>query len=123
MLEQARFAVRPADRVDQHPACLALHRDARLELREAKASVAFDVGDQHGLRAGAAEIVNRDADEVPDLERRLVHVDNERVGGIGPEVTTASKRKRPDPDDDEAYPAFANDADPWKAHFAEIDAV
>ncbi|WP_262273609.1 RHE_PE00001 family protein [Microvirga yunnanensis] len=45
------------------------------------------------------------------------------VGGIGSEAPTASRRKRPDPDDDEAYRAFANDADPWKAHFAEIDAV
>ena len=31
--------------------------------------------------------------------------------------------KRPDPDDDEAYPPHANDADPWAAHFAEIDAL
>lgn len=29
----------------------------------------------------------------------------------------------PDPEDDESYPPFANDADPWKAHFAEIDAL
>jgi hypothetical protein len=31
--------------------------------------------------------------------------------------------KRPNPDDDEAYPPHANDADPWKAHFSEIDAL
>ncbi|MEZ0167075.1 RHE_PE00001 family protein [Microvirga sp. TS319] len=30
---------------------------------------------------------------------------------------------KPDPEDDEAYLPFANDADPWKAHFAEIDAL
>jgi Protein of unknown function (DUF1612)/HTH DNA binding domain len=34
-----------------------------------------------------------------------------------------SKGKRPDPDDEEAYPPYANDADPWKAHLAEIDAL
>jgi Tat protein secretion system quality control protein TatD with DNase activity len=45
------------------------------------------------------------------------------VGGIDTEARTTSKHKRHDPDDEEAYPAFANDADPWKAHFAEIDAV
>jgi hypothetical protein len=46
--------------------------------------------------------------------------------GIGP-VAEASVRtkgsKRPDPEDEEAYPPYANDADPWKAHFAEIDAL
>jgi hypothetical protein len=45
------------------------------------------------------------------------------VGGVGSEAPASSKSKRPDPDDEEAYPAFANDADPWKAHFAEIDAL
>jgi hypothetical protein len=46
--------------------------------------------------------------------------------GIGPvreEKASKSKSKKPDPDDEEAYPAFANDADPWKVHFAEIDAL
>jgi hypothetical protein len=46
--------------------------------------------------------------------------------GIGPVAEQASvrpKRKKPDPEDDEAYPPYANDADPWKAHFAEIDAL
>jgi hypothetical protein len=33
------------------------------------------------------------------------------------------KPKRVNPDDDKAYPAFANDVDPWKAYFAEIDAL
>jgi hypothetical protein len=45
------------------------------------------------------------------------------VGGIGAETMAASKGKRPAPDDEDAYSAFANDADPWKAHFAEIDAL
>lgn len=46
--------------------------------------------------------------------------------GIGPvveEKPSRTKNKRPNPDDDEAYPPYANDADPWKAHFAEIDAL
>jgi hypothetical protein len=34
-----------------------------------------------------------------------------------------SKAKKVNPDDDDSYPAFANDADPLKAHFAEIDAL
>ncbi len=44
--------------------------------------------------------------------------------GVGPVKTEEPKtkgRKKIDPDDDDAYPAFANDADLWKAHFAEID--
>ncbi|MBJ6128461.1 DUF1612 domain-containing protein [Microvirga sp. BT325] len=45
------------------------------------------------------------------------------VGGLGAESSAKPKRKRPDPDDDEAYPPYANDTDPWKAHFAEIDAL
>ena len=46
--------------------------------------------------------------------------------GIGPvrgERDPTRPKGRPDPDDEEAYPPFANDADPWKAHFAEIDAL
>jgi hypothetical protein len=46
--------------------------------------------------------------------------------GIAPveaEEPKAKGKKKIDPDDDEAYPAFANDADPLKAHFAEIDAL
>jgi hypothetical protein len=46
--------------------------------------------------------------------------------GIGP-VAEASVRakviKKPDPENDEAYPPYANDADPWTAHFAAIDAL
>jgi len=46
--------------------------------------------------------------------------------GIGP-ARGEEENKRPkgklDPEDEEAYPPFANDADPWKAHFAEIDAL
>jgi hypothetical protein len=46
--------------------------------------------------------------------------------GVGPakaEEPKAKCKRKVDPDDDDAYPAFANDADPWKAHFAEIDAL
>jgi hypothetical protein len=45
------------------------------------------------------------------------------IGGVADEASRPSKVKRPNPDDDEAYPLHANDADPWKAHFAEIDAL
>jgi hypothetical protein len=45
------------------------------------------------------------------------------VGSVGAEGPAGSKIKRPDPNDDEAYPPYVNDVDPWKAHFAEIDAV
>ena len=45
------------------------------------------------------------------------------IGGVTDEPARRSKVKRPDPDDDEAYPPHANDADPWAAHFAEIDAL
>jgi hypothetical protein len=45
------------------------------------------------------------------------------IGGVAGQGTVRSKGKRPDPDDDEAYPPYANDADPWKVHFAEIDAL
>lgn len=45
------------------------------------------------------------------------------VGGIASEASAPSKVKRRDQDNEDAYPAFANDADPWKAHFAEIDAL
>ncbi len=45
------------------------------------------------------------------------------IGGVVDETSRPSKVRRPDPDDDEAYPPHANDADPWKAHFAEIDAL
>ncbi len=40
------------------------------------------------------------------------------VGSPAEEQPSRSKGKRPDPEDDEAYPPYANDADPWKAHFA-----
>lgn len=45
------------------------------------------------------------------------------VGGVAGETSSKPRGKRPDPEDDEAYPPYANDADPWKAHFAEIDAL
>lgn len=46
--------------------------------------------------------------------------------GIGPGREEGNHKRpkgKPDPEDDEAYMPFANDADPWKAHFAEIDAL
>jgi hypothetical protein len=46
--------------------------------------------------------------------------------GIGPvqgEGDLKPTKTKPDPEDEDAYPPFANDADPWKAHFAEIDAL
>jgi Protein of unknown function (DUF1612)/HTH DNA binding domain len=45
------------------------------------------------------------------------------VGPVKAEEPKTKGRKKIDLDDDEAYPAYANDADPWKAHFAEIDAL
>jgi hypothetical protein len=45
------------------------------------------------------------------------------VGPVKAEELKAKGKRKVDPDDDDAYPAFANDADPWKAHFAEIDAL
>jgi hypothetical protein len=45
------------------------------------------------------------------------------VGSLVEEKPSRSKGKRPDPEDDEAFPPYAHDADPWKAHFAEIDAL
>ena len=35
----------------------------------------------------------------------------------------AKGKRKVIPDDEETYPAFANDADPWEAHLAEIDAL
>nr|WP_281400063.1 RHE_PE00001 family protein [Microvirga zambiensis] len=46
--------------------------------------------------------------------------------GIGPvkgDSERFRKKAKRDPDDEEAYPLYANDSDPWKAHFAEIDAL
>ncbi len=46
--------------------------------------------------------------------------------GIGPmrgEGSAAPKTLKHDAEDEEAYPPFANDADPWTAHLAEIDAL
>jgi hypothetical protein len=43
------------------------------------------------------------------------------IGPVAEEKPSRAKNKRPDPDDEEAYPPYANDADPWQAHFAEID--
>lgn len=45
------------------------------------------------------------------------------LGGVAEDTSIRSKGKKPNPDDEEAYPLYANDADPWKAHFAEIDAL
>src|SRR5918994_2837102 len=39
------------------------------------------------------------------------------IGSPAEEKPSQSKGKRPNPEDDGAYPPFANDADPWKAHF------
>ena len=44
------------------------------------------------------------------------------VGGVT-KAPVRSKGKKPNPEDEDAYPPYANDADPWKAHFAEIDAL
>lgn len=46
--------------------------------------------------------------------------------GIGPvagEGRGAPGKAASDPDDEASYPPHANDADPWQAHFAEIDAL
>jgi hypothetical protein len=45
------------------------------------------------------------------------------IGSVAEEASVRAKSKKPDPEDDEVYPPFANDADPWKAHLAEIDAL
>ncbi|ANY82634.1 hypothetical protein BB934_30670 (plasmid) [Microvirga ossetica] len=45
------------------------------------------------------------------------------IGPVKPEEPKPKGKRKVDPDDEEAYPAFANDADPWEAHFAEIDAL
>jgi hypothetical protein len=46
--------------------------------------------------------------------------------GLAPiAADTAGGRKKagPDPEDEAAYPPYANDADPWAVHLAEIDAL
>jgi hypothetical protein len=40
------------------------------------------------------------------------------IGGVAAASVRVKGSKKPDPEDDEAYPPYANDADPWKAHFA-----
>jgi len=45
------------------------------------------------------------------------------IGVARGEGELAPKRPTHDREDEDAYPPFANDADPWKAHFAEIDAL
>ncbi|WP_262031680.1 RHE_PE00001 family protein [Microvirga sp. Mcv34] len=45
------------------------------------------------------------------------------IGGVAETSVKAKGSRKPDPDDEAAYPLYANDADPWKAHFAEIDAL
>jgi hypothetical protein len=46
--------------------------------------------------------------------------------GIGPAAGEGKLQPhggKRDPDEEDAFPPFASDADPWKAHFAEIDAL
>jgi hypothetical protein len=45
------------------------------------------------------------------------------IGSVTGEGASRAKGKIPHHDDEEAYLPYANDADPWKAHFAEIDAL
>lgn len=45
------------------------------------------------------------------------------IGSVMGDGPSPQKGRGQDPDADEAYPPFANDADPWRAHFAEIDAL
>ena len=45
------------------------------------------------------------------------------IGPVAEDKPTRAKSKKADPDDEDAYPPYANDADPWQAHFAEIDAL
>jgi hypothetical protein len=45
------------------------------------------------------------------------------IGAVAETSVTAKGNKKPDPEDEEAYPPYANEADPWNAHFAEIDAL
>jgi hypothetical protein len=46
------------------------------------------------------------------------------IGSVAEQASAKTKgSKKPDPEDDEAYPPYTNDADPWKAHLAEIDAL
>jgi hypothetical protein len=46
------------------------------------------------------------------------------IGSVAEQASAKTKgNRKPDPEDDEAYPPYANDADPWKAHLAEIDAL
>jgi hypothetical protein len=45
------------------------------------------------------------------------------IGPVGGDGNLKPKRRKHDPEDEEAYPPFANDADPWQAHLAEIDAL
>ncbi|MBA1159189.1 DUF1612 domain-containing protein [Microvirga sp. Marseille-Q2068] len=45
------------------------------------------------------------------------------IGPVAEDRPTRAKSKKADPKDEDAYPPYAHDADPWKAHFAEIDAL
>src|SRR4029079_8226246 len=45
------------------------------------------------------------------------------IGPVAEDKPTRAKSKKADPEDEDAYPPYANDADPWQAHFAEIDAL
>lgn len=45
------------------------------------------------------------------------------IGRVAWGEPSRAKATWPDPDDDATYPPFANDADPWQTHFAEIDAL
>lgn len=45
------------------------------------------------------------------------------IGGVAEQMATRSTGKNPFAKNDETFPPYANDADPWMAHFAEIDAL
>ncbi|WP_246776956.1 hypothetical protein [Microvirga sp. VF16] len=45
------------------------------------------------------------------------------IGSLKANAERPRTKTRPDAADYAAYPPFANDADPWAAHFAEIDAL
>lgn len=45
------------------------------------------------------------------------------IGSGRGEGESRPKKVKHDPEDEEAFPLFATDADPWKAHLAEIDAL
>jgi hypothetical protein len=78
-------------------------------------------------RASAREFSRPTIREYSSAYDRPLSIDGlAALRGIGPvaeDKSVRAKSKKPDPEDDDAYPLFASDADPWKAHFAEIDAL